>query len=322
MAAGPRVLIVRFGSLGDVILTTPLLRALRGAHPAATITFVTQRAYAPILDGNPRLDRVVALEPGESLRSLAARLAGDRFDHRLDLHGSLRSRLFRHLVPGAWRGYSKRRAARWRLVWFGGHGASPGAPVAEQYFAAARDLDVLPDGRPAEVFPSGAARRAAQALAPDGFVALAPGARHRTKRWPAAHWRALAERLLAAGRRVVAVGSDGERDLLSGPDVTDGYGLPLDVTAALLARATAAVCNDSGLMHLATAVGTPVVVLLGPTIRAFGFTPYRARAVVLERPLRCRPCSSSGSAFCPLLHHRCLRDIDAATVATHVAEAA
>jgi lipopolysaccharide heptosyltransferase II len=315
MPTGPRVLIVRFSSLGDVVLTTPLVRAIRTRHPDATITFVTKRHYAPLLAGNPHLDRVVALEPGESVGSLASRLAGESFDACLDLHGNLRSLLLRRSLKGRWTGYRKRRLERWRLLWLGGASSRADHPVAERYFDAARVLDVRPDGRPAEVFPSAGEQHAAAELAPRPFVALTPGAQHRTKRWPARHWRALAALVRNQGLDVVALGTDAERPLLDQPGVISGFGLSLGMTAALLGRARLAVCNDSGLMHLATAAGAPVVALFGPTVQGFGFAPYRAKARIVERYLACRPCSPTGGAFCPLLHRRCLEGIDPETVA-------
>ena len=78
--------------------------------------------------------------------------------------------------------------------------------------------------------------------------------------------------------------------------------------------AAAAVTGDTGVMHMATAIGTPVVALFGPTVEAFGFFPYRARATVLQRDLGCRPCSAKGTLRCPLVHHRCLKEITPAEV--------
>src|SRR5213079_3443104 len=89
-------------------------------------------------------------------------------------------------------------------------------------------------------------------------------------------------------------------------------------TGALLARARVVVSGDTGVMHMATGVGTPVVALFGPTVAQFGFFPYRAPAAVLERGLECRPCSSTGTAACPLGHHRCLTDITPEEVAATV----
>ncbi|HMU62585.1 MAG TPA: glycosyltransferase family 9 protein, partial [Gemmatimonadales bacterium] len=93
----------------------------------------------------------------------------------------------------------------------------------------------------------------------------------------------------------------------------------LQGTGALLSRASALVSGDTGVMHMATGVGTPVVALFGPTVEAFGFFPYRARATVLQRDLPCRPCSRMGGPVCPLGHHACLRDIGPDAVASALA---
>lgn len=309
----PRILVVRFSALGDVVLTTPLLRALHARWPGVRITYVTAAAWAPVLAGSPRVQRVVALAPGESVPSLARRVR-DTYDLQLDLHGSLRTRLLRWRLGGAWRGVARRRAARRRLIVFG-PAAPPLPPVAERYFEPVAEFGVTPDGAAPEVFPGARDVARAAALVEGDYAVLAPGAAHATKRWPPANWRDLARRLRAAGLRVVAAGAPREADLLGGLGVIPAYGEGLGVTAALLRRARVAVTHDSGLMHLATAAGTPVVALFGPTVPAFGYEPYRAPATVLERPLACRPCSPYGGPRCPLHHHRCLRELSPAAVA-------
>jgi heptosyltransferase-2 len=322
MPQGPRVLIVRFSSLGDVVLTTPLLRAIRARHPQADVTFVVQSRYADLLAGNPAVTRVVATAPREPMAALARRLGVREYDARIDLQASFRSRRLRRLLGGRWGTVNRRRAARLALIWLGVDLYPTRIPAAEQFFEAAAGLDVRPDGRPAGVFPTADEEKRAAALVPDGVVALVPGARWASKRWPAAHWRSLADRLAARGLALVAVGSAEERPLLSGPDVIDGYGLPLAATAAVLRRARVVVASDTGLMHLATAVGRPVIALAGPTVRAFGYFPYGVAAQVVERPLPCRPCSASGSHHCPLGHHRCMIEITPDVVAQAVERAA
>ena len=316
------ILLVRFSSIGDVILTTPLVRALRRRHPEAALTFVTKRALVPLVSENPHLTRVVALEPDEPVRHLADRLRPLAPTHGLDLHGSLRSRALRLLLPGRWSGYRKRKLARgWlistKLDWYG-----RALPVPERYFEAARDLDVGPDGGPPEfaIAPTPRARvdewLAAEGLGGSAVAVFAPGAAHATKRWPAAHWAALAGRLAARGLTPLIVGGALDRGLASRIEgVRSVAGVfSLQETGALLARARVVVSGDTGVMHMATAVGAPVVALFGPTVRQFGFLPYRARAEVLERPLDCRPCSAMGSGRCPMGHHACLEDITPAEV--------
>ena len=321
-----RILCVRFSSIGDVLLTTPLVRALHRRHPEAELYFVTKRALAPLVVENPHLTNVLALGPEERITDFARRLRALGPTHGLDLHGSLRSAALRWLVPSRWAGYSKRKLARTALIstkidLYGKH-----VPVAERYFEAANalGLDVQPDGGPPEFFLTPAARAqmthwlAEVGLDRKPFAALAPGAAHATKRWPTAHWRALVDRLRELGFGVVAVGGPQDRALGDAlgeggrPDVINAAGeFTLQETGACLARASVAVSGDTGVMHMATGVGTRVVALFGPTVEPFGFYPYTrgSGAVVLERDLTCRPCSAMGTERCPLGHHRCLDDI-------------
>jgi len=325
------ILLVRFSSIGDVLLTTPLIRALHRRHPEAALLYVTKRGMAPLVSDNPHLSDVVTLEPGEPLRHLAGRLRPLRATHGLDLHGSLRSAALRLLVPTSWCGYAKRRLARTLLISTKLDLYRARLPVAERYFEAARGLDVTPDGGPLEFHIGAGARERAdvwlgqRGLSDGRLAALAPGAAHATKRWPVAHWIALADRLRGAGYAPVVVGGPDDRGIaqqLAGHAESAAGECSLQETGALLARAKVLVSNDTGVMHMATGVGAPVVALFGPTVEQFGFFPYRARARVLQRDLDCRPCSAMGTAQCPLGHHRCLGDITPADVIRAVEEVA
>jgi len=194
--------------------------------------------------------------------------------------------------------------------------------VAERYFAAATGLGVVPDGQPAELFFSAEVQREADDfLAKHGvgqersLVVLAPGAAHFTKRWPAEHWEALVRRLRHTSDIAVVGGpadhAIGERMVAAGDGtVANAAGkFSLLGTAALIKRARVLAGGDTGVTHMATAVGTPVVALYGPGVEEFGFFPFRARGEVLQRQLDCRPCSAHGGPQCPLGHHRCLVDI-------------
>jgi heptosyltransferase-2 len=327
-----RIVLVRFSSIGDILLTTPLIRALRTHHPDAWISYVTKVAFAPLLHANPRLNEIVAVDPRTPLADLGRRLRAARFTHRLDLHRSLRSRMLRLLVPGRWQSYPKHRLARTTLIKTKKNVYRDRRPVAERYFDAARELGVQPDGGPLEFFIGRAALEGAHRFLADqrvgadrALIAVVPGAQHATKRWPVRHWQHLVTRLTTGGMDVVVVGGRAEQSLCEevaaagGERAANAAGrFDLAGSAALLKIARCAVAGDTGPMHLATAVGTPVVALYGPTVEPFGFFPYRARATVLQRDLECRPCSSMGGPVCPLKHHRCLVEIEPEEVAAAV----
>ncbi len=316
----PRILAVRFSALGDLVLTTPLFRAIRVRHPKAHLALVTKTEYLPLFRHNPRLTEVISYDADQPLTSLAQRLKAGEWTHRLDLHQSLRSRALRLLAGGKWTGYPKHRFQRWVLIRTKRNLYRDTRPVVERYFDAARGLDVSPDGGPPEIFLHTEATQGADrflkesALARDrSLVAVAPGAGHATKRWPERHWHELVRILVNAKRDVVILGGPAEQAVASrlaetgGDHAASAAGLfDIQGSAALLRRARSAVAGDTGLMHLATAVGTPVVVLLGPTVGPFGFLPQGARATVLEKDLVCRPCTAHGGPACPLGHHHCL----------------
>jgi len=328
----PRILVLRFSSIGDVVLTTPLLRALKTRYPACQLTFVTKAAMAGLVADHPAVTEVLTLESAGSLTRLAAELRRRRFTHLLDLHGTLRARLLRVLVPGPWRGFNHRRHERSVLIRTKRDIYRDHRPVAERYFEAAEGLEVEPDGKPAEFFVSPRASQTAAAwLAETGLgaqrplVVLAPGAAHFTKRWPVEGWVGLAQHLTSNGYDLALVGGAADVQLcqvvaeMAGPRAAVAAGrFDLQTTGALLRRTAVSVSGDTGVMHMATASGTPVVALMGPTVRAFGFFPYQAPAVVLERELYCRPCSAHGGARCPEGHHRCLREIHFPAVAAAI----
>ncbi len=325
----PDILAVRLSAIGDILLTTPLLRAIRTRHPGARIAVLTKQQYVPLLSDNPNVNEVFGMESQESLRRVAERIREVRYTHLLDLHGNLRTLALRRLAPGRWSTFSKRRIPRAAMIvtkrnFYGGESS-----MAERYFEAAAGLDVRPDGEPPEFSLAPEIEERIDARLRElglgggpALVALAPGAAHATKRWPALHWIELAKLLRDTGAELVVLGGPDDAKLGQVIASTVGAGaaslagaLELQETGAVINRSAALISGDTGVMHMATGVGTPVVALFGPTVREFGFFPYRTkRGVVLELTLGCRPCSAHGGSRCPLGHHRCMRDIPADAV--------
>lgn len=332
-AAG-NVLLVRFGSLGDVVLATTAATRVREALPGAVVGFVTKADWAPVLYHHPDLRKIIAFEPGgrEGLPQLAARLRRERWDTVIDLHGNLRSRLLVALLrPHRRARYSSGGAARRLLV----HAPrlARGLGIAGRNFqvtgayAAAVDACLGPGASAvphprvhlAPVEAEWAGREMERIGVTPGCVGICPGARHATKRWPVEYYAETVDRLAVREDARVPVflsssTADGGveaalRRAVRRPEALCIVRQPIRRVAALLARCRTVITNDSGLMHLAAAVGTPVVALFGPTVTEFGFSPAGEGHQVLERPMSCRPCSLHGGPACPRKHFRCLREI-------------
>jgi heptosyltransferase-2 len=327
----PQILAVRFGSTGDILHATPLFRAVRARSPGVRLAVLTRRRFAPLLADNPRVDEVIGMAPGDSLVGIAKRIRAAGYNHLLDLDGSPRARLLRVLAPGRWTAAPQYVAARNRLIRTKENRYPEALPLAERYFDAAHALGVEPDGGGTELFVNpDADAQVVEWMAHAGvgqerpFVAFAPGSSQPTKRWPLEHWITLVRRVAGTGADPILVGGPEDTALAAEVAarsttraVNAAGALSLQGTAALLKRAAALVSNQTAAMHMGAALGTPLVALIGPTVRAFGTYPYNPRrTIVLERSLPCRPCSADGGPACPLGHHLCLEEIRPDTVFT------
>ncbi|MHB8764276.1 MAG: glycosyltransferase family 9 protein [Deferrisomatales bacterium] len=319
-----RVLLVRLSSLGDVVLATAAVEALRQDLPDAEVEVLTKPAFREVFAGNPGVRGLLPWDPGQGLGALARLVRTGGFDWVVDLHGNLRTRALRLLCPGVrWSGYPKGALRRRLAVALRRPGLLGDRHVVDRYLAALAPLGVSPARRLPRVYPGEAARAEARRLLDaagwDGaspLVALAPGARWATKAWPARSWVGLARKIGEAGRFVALVGAAGERDLCRG--ILEGAAVPganlagqtsILETAAVLEASGSLVANDSAPLHLATAVGTRVVALFGPTVRGFGFYPLGPADAVVELELGCRPCSLHGDPTCPRGERRCLDEV-------------
>ena len=310
-------LVIQTAYLGDVILTTPLLQAVAD-RDGAPIDVVTTPRAAPLIDTLPAVRQVHPFDkrrtdrgPGGVLR-MGRMLRAQGYDMAYLPHRSLRSAALARLAripnrigfagaPGRWLytarvGWDATRHESDRLLSLAGADARRYQP----------SITLTIDDHNAAT-----AWLRARGLDGRTFVALAPGSVWTTKRWP--YYRGLAERL-APTIPVVLVGGADERALVAGWEtkgVASAVGeLSIRAGAALIQRAEALITNDSAPLHIAGAVGTPVIALFGPTVATAGFGPRGPLDRVLGvSGLGCRPCSTHGGARCPLDHHRCMRDL-------------
>lgn len=327
-----KILILRFSSIGDIVLTTPVIRALKLQLPEAEIHYATKPQFQAVLEANPYLDKVHYLGP--KLKDLVATLRQENFDFIVDLHNNLRSRLIRLQLRVPGQGFDKLNWRKWLLVnlkW----GHLPQVHIVDRYLAAARKLGIVNDGRGLDYFiPAG--QELALTYLPEpfrqGYAAFAIGAQHATKRLPTDRIIALCEKI---NQPLVLLG--GKEDAATGDQVAAYFRqrtatatqrtriynacgkLSLHQSASLVKQAEIVFSHDTGLMHIAAAFQKKIYSIWGNTIPAFGMYPYKTDFVVLERPgLPCRPCSKIGYRQCPQGHFRCMREIDFSNVPTDV----
>ncbi|HSB20896.1 MAG TPA: glycosyltransferase family 9 protein [Anaeromyxobacteraceae bacterium] len=312
-----RILVIRYSALGDVVLATSVLDPLRERFPDARIEWVCDPAFAPLLEGLPQIAQVHHLgREGPAPALVLRERLWRRFDLALDLQNKLRSRLVAGAASARRIVFRRRSPGQALLAVLGSDRPLVRAHATQLYAEALAPLGVAGPG-PMHVHLS----RTAQAVAADALervrapaVALAPGARWATKRWPAERFAAVADALAAQGASIVLAGGPGDRDAFAAfraaaraPVAADLSPLPVDALAAALARVQLLVACDSGPVHLAGAVGTPALSLFGPTspVRWGPAPPGRA----LSLSLACSPCSNHGGDTCPEGHHRCLADL-------------
>jgi len=308
-------LVIQTAFLGDVVLTTPLLSALAALH--GPVDVVTTPVAAPLLETHPAVRTVIPYDKRGTdggwggMRTLARRLKGEGYARAYLPHRSLRTAALAFLARIPTRiGF----AGGWSFLY------TEARPKPRTGHETVR-LMALADGAsgvyPPQLRATPEDAEAAARLIEGPFVAIAPGSIWGSKRWP--HYAQLAAQL---GEHVAVVVVGGKDDVELGDQIVSAVEpsgrpavnacgrLTLRESAALIWRANALVTNDSAPLHLATAMGTPVVALFGPTVTELGFGPVRAGDVALGIDgLQCRPCSSHGPPRCPLGHHRCMREL-------------
>ena len=332
--AGP-ILVIRLSSLGDVILATGPLRLLKQRRPGLTVDLVTRRAYAEVLQACPSIDHLIVAEEHAQGGTPSP---GGRYEIALDWQGGRRGRrAASRFAPGARRIVAPRAALRRRLLVWWGRRLAPPEPfvvrLARTLSGQSLPRESLNPAILADPGRQGRLRTQLGGLAapPSGWIVMAPGASHPAKAIPAELAAAIEAELLEQGWGVIrlrppgpvparpgapADSGDGARGSGSGFEISRApaggprlsFAGALGDVAALLSLARGFVGSDSGILHLASAVGTPAAGLFGPTAPELGFAPLgRSRAIGVDLP--CRPCHIHGGGRCWLGHWRCWRDL-------------
>ena len=318
-----RFLIIRLSSIGDIILTTPLVRALRKAYPNSLIDYLVKEEFLDLLQNNPHIDNVYTFNPRNGLKEILRwrkKIKGNEYTSILDLHRSIRS-----ILMTIWLGrvelgkLNKNLFKRIVLVKLGINLYKSIVPVTQRYFDAAKRLDLVDDGLGTELFHDGKIpTKIRNSLENKNIIIMAPGAGYFTKRWLPEYFAKLADKLIDKyNAEVYLIGSSADKKVCSEirksmnnyvHDLSGNFSI-LE-TSAIIDASDALITNDTGMMHVAVSQKKPVLAFFGSTTEELGFFPYGQKYKVLEnKDLNCRPCSHVGRDKCPKRHFKCMKEI-------------
>jgi ADP-heptose:LPS heptosyltransferase len=316
----PKILIIRFSSIGDIVLTTPVIRNLKQQLPSAEIHFCTKAAYRNIIETNPYLEKVHYLE--KDLNELIKRLKAEKYDYIIDLHNNLRSRIIKLRLGTQAYSFNKLNFRKWLLVNFKIN-SLPDIHIVDRYMETIRHFNIKNDGLGLEYFIPSADEVKPGSLPEayrNGYYAYAIGAQHNTKKMPPDRIIELCEKIDAP---IILLGDKNDAETAK---YVEGFFIRknknfsvynacgkfnLNQSASILKNATAVFTHDTGLMHIASALKKKVYSIWGNTVPQFGMYPYQTEHLILERQgLSCRPCSKIGYKECPRGHFKCMNEID------------
>ncbi|HMH32753.1 MAG TPA: glycosyltransferase family 9 protein [Puia sp.] len=315
-----KFLIIRFSSIGDIVLTTPVVRCLKKQIPTAEIHYLTKSNYSAILAPNPYVDKLHFLE--ENLNNLVSELRNEDFDYIIDLHHNLRTLTIKKALDKKAFSYEKLNIEKWIYVNFKWN-SLPDIHIVDRYMKTVESFGVKNDGAGLDYFIADdeyVKEKDIPASHSAGYIGISIGAALNTKKYPFHKARALCESL---DHPIILLGGledadEGERIAAVDPvKIYNACGkFSLNESADLVRRAKLIVSNDTGLMHIATAFKKPVISLWGNTVPEFGMYPYYGENYlsqhsspfdILEiKNLSCRPCSKIGYDKCPKGHFKCM----------------
>ncbi len=322
-----RILILRFSSLGDIVMSTPMIRCLRNQFPRAQIDMVVREDFLDLIKNNPRLNQKKGLARGEGLQGLLELrrwIQSQNYDVIYDAHRSLRTFFLMPFLKAPQKFYFKKHylkrslALTFKLPLLKHFGR-----FLERYITPLHPLGVSYDGKGPELFIDPLAVQHTQERFLSGLakpritVGLIPSAQWQGKRWPLNYFRELIEKMIIdTPYHFILFGGPADifcqalAENIPSERLTNLQGrCSIAESGALLQGCAFVIANDTGLMHMADALGKPSILFLGPTSKESGCLPFHPQSIVLERNLWCRPCSKNGQAPCIRKERYCLTEI-------------
>ena len=309
-----KILIIRFSSIGDIVLTSPVIRCLKKQVNGIELHYLTKKAFETVLAGNPQLDKIHYLE--NSLSDCIQELKKEKFDYIIDLHHNLRTSWIKTKLGVSSSSFDKLNWQKWLLVNLK-RNTLPPVHIVDRYLETVKFLGVKNDHIGLDYFLL-KTYTLAEMLPPShqSYIALVIGAQHATKRLPVDKLTELCKGIKGS---VVLLG--GPEDKERGEEIIKAAGhhvfnacgkFKLDESAFLISKAQKVISHDTGLMHIAAAFNKPILSVWGNTVPEFGMYPYKAdySRIIQVKDLSCRPCSKIGFKNCPKGHFKCMNLID------------
>lgn len=318
-----RILVIRLSSIGDVVLTTPVLKEFKKKYPQATIDFIVLDKFKDSIEGSPYIDNLILFNKSEykglkGIRRFVKTIEENNYDYIFDLHSKLRSIGICLFMKGKVYRYKKRSLWKTILVKLKLIRYRADNTIVKNYFGAFKDMGIQYQGEDLDFSFGDSALKKVEGYS--NFVAMAPGASKNTKKWTVEGFGNLAKLIHEKyGKDILLIGGDGDNKIcteinsISGGVCTDLSGkLSLKESGALLARADYLVTNDSGPFHIARGVKTKSFVIFGPTDP--GMFEYDEYGTLIYRNEPCSPCSLHGDKECPKGHFNCMKKLRAEDV--------
>ena len=325
-----KILVIRFSSIGDIVLTTPVIRALKEQRPDVEMHYLTKAIFKSLLEHNPHIDKLVTFE--RSYQEVLQELKAENYDRVIDLHHNIRTLKLKMALGKPSNSFPKLNIRKWLLVRLKKI-SMPDVHVVDRYFLAVERLGVKNDQKHCEFILSDDQRVDPEkefGIKTKSYLAVAVGAQFFTKRMPV---HKLVEILSQIEQPVVLCGGPMDQKfanevISSLPDkkIFSACGrYSLGQSASIVEQSAAILTNDTGLMHIATCFGVPVISVWGNTVPELGMYPYypkeQAKYVVHEvKGLSCRPCSKIGFQKCPKGHFKCMELQNSSEIARSIVD--
>lgn len=313
-----KILIIRFSSIGDIVLTTPVIRCVKQQVPNAEVHFVTKEGFTPLLEHNPYLNKVHTFK--KDVTEIYSELVNQKFDYVIDLHKNLRSLRLKQKLKVPSFSFNKLNVKKFMAVNLKMTSLLPDEHIVQRYLKTAEVLGVKDDGKGLDYFISESehVNPETQFGFPQGqaFISLVIGGSYVTKKIPS---NKLLEIIQSARLPIVLMGGkedQAEASILMRqfPQLKNACGsLTINQSASVIQQAEWVISSDTGLMHIAAAYNKKIISVWGNTIPEFGMGPYMPHSEnkILEiKNLSCRPCSKLGYNKCPKGHFKCMNQID------------